>query len=332
MSTLSDKFVSFWELEEASGTRVDAVVATGNDLTDNNTVGQAVGKVGFAADFENDNSEYLSHANNTSLQTGDIDYSFNFWVNAESFPGQYCSLIIRDASSQREYIIFYDSVAARFTFSVFTAGVTQNNLTLSTFGALPLSTWVNINLWHDTAAGTINGSVNNGATDSILTAGPLQAAATAQFRIGSWEFFSDNRWDGLIDQVGFAKALLTTDEKTFLYNEGNGRSWAEIEAGITVATPAIAPNGGTFFAPQLVTLSDTTPNSSIYYTTDGSMPDDTDTLYTVPFLLSVDTTVKAIAYAPAMVTSAVATAVFDFEAASDINAGGRFVIRRRRKR
>src|SRR6056300_304684 len=47
--------VSFWKLDEASGTRVDAFGS--NDLTDNNTVGQGTGTVyANAADFERSNS------------------------------------------------------------------------------------------------------------------------------------------------------------------------------------------------------------------------------------------------------------------------------------
>jgi PKD repeat protein len=49
----------YWRLDEGSGTRYDAS-ASGNDLTDYNTVGSATGIVGLAADFERDNGEYLS--------------------------------------------------------------------------------------------------------------------------------------------------------------------------------------------------------------------------------------------------------------------------------
>src|SRR5690242_7518856 len=74
---------SFWQFEESSGTRFDST-PTGNNLTDNNTVGQGTGKVGFCCDFEQSNSEYLSINNNSSLQVGDDDFSFCFWVNFEA--------------------------------------------------------------------------------------------------------------------------------------------------------------------------------------------------------------------------------------------------------
>ena len=63
----------------------------------------------------------------------------------------------------------------------------------------------------------------------------------------------------------------------------------------TAATPTFSPLAGTFYSAQNVTLASTTENSTIYYTTDGSDPDDTDTPYTVAIPVNSTTTIKAIA-------------------------------------
>src|ERR1700759_3293924 len=47
--------------------------------------------------------------------------------------------------------------------------------------------------------------------------------------------------------------------------------------------------------PGVVTIQDTTPGSTIYYTTDGNAPSSSSTPYTAPFSVSVSSTVKAIA-------------------------------------
>jgi len=83
---LTDNLISFWGLEETSGTRVDAHGT--NNLTDNNTVTSATGKVGTAGQFTNANSEYLSITDNASLSTGDIDFSAQAWVYFDSFGTQ----------------------------------------------------------------------------------------------------------------------------------------------------------------------------------------------------------------------------------------------------
>ena len=82
---LTDNLIAFWELEEASGTRNDAHGS--NHLTDNNTVAQGTGKVGNCADFELDNSEYLSIADNAALSVGDEDFTIQAWFNIEANPG-----------------------------------------------------------------------------------------------------------------------------------------------------------------------------------------------------------------------------------------------------
>ena len=65
-------------------------------------------------------------------------------------------------------------------------------------------------------------------------------------------------------------------------------------------TPVISPWGGRFPAGvTTVTMSCETTSAAIYYTVDGSTPDNTDTLYTGPFTLSIGAsalTVKAVAY------------------------------------
>ena len=79
----------FWRLEETSGTRYD-LSTNKNNLTDNNTVGYAIGKIGNAADFEASNLEYLSitDAAQTGLDiTGEITISC--WIKPESIGSTY---------------------------------------------------------------------------------------------------------------------------------------------------------------------------------------------------------------------------------------------------
>ena len=63
----------------------------------------------------------------------------------------------------------------------------------------------------------------------------------------------------------------------------------------TVAEPVITPNGGNILDTQNITLSCATEGAAIYYTTNGTEPTASSTLYTAPFTLSESATVKAIA-------------------------------------
>ena len=80
--------------------------------------------------------------------------------------------------------------------------------------------------------------------------------------------------------------------------------------GSTVNTPQIIPNGGSFYPTQSVELSCTTDGASIYYTTDGTSPSSSSTLYTSAFTISSTCTVKAIATKSGMTDSSVAEATF----------------------
>jgi hypothetical protein len=222
-STLLTSLISYWKLEEASGTRADAVTASGNDLTDNNTVTQNPGIIANAAQFTRVNTEYLSHADNASLSTGDIDYTVAAWVYLDSKPGN-MGIIAKDSGgANREYVLQYTNASVRFVFTVLdTAGSTIGLVTANTFGAPSTGTWYLVVAWHDSVNNLVGISVNGGTADTAATTG-VPADKTATFYIGADQAVSN--WDGRIDEVGFWKKVLTATERTNLYNGGAGRTY-----------------------------------------------------------------------------------------------------------
>lgn len=62
---------------------------------------------------------------------------------------------------------------------------------------------------------------------------------------------------------------------------------------LKVASPLILPNSGSFTTPQTVTITTTSTGVSLRYTTDGSAPTPTSTLYTAPFAIGTTSTVNA---------------------------------------
>jgi beta-glucanase (GH16 family) len=83
----------------------------------------------------------------------------------------------------------------------------------------------------------------------------------------------------------------------------------------SAATPAIATTTAQSGA-VIVTLSDTTSGATIHYTTDGSTPTTTSPQYFAPFLVASNLTVNAIAAAPPLLNSSVATQTFSPNIAS----------------
>ena len=76
------------------------------------------------------------------------------------------------------------------------------------------------------------------------------------------------------------------------------------------AKPAFSAAAGTYTTAQTVTISDATPNATIYYTTNGTKPTTNSNVYSVPITVSTTETLEAIAAASGDSTSAVATATY----------------------
>lgn len=78
------------------------------------------------------------------------------------------------------------------------------------------------------------------------------------------------------------------------------------------AQPTFSQAGGLYTSPFDLTISSTTENASIYYTTDGTTPTTSSTLYTAPITISQTTTVKAFATANGYSNSLVSFATYTF--------------------
>jgi hypothetical protein len=76
------------------------------------------------------------------------------------------------------------------------------------------------------------------------------------------------------------------------------------------ATPVFSVPSGTYTSTQTVTLTDPSPGASIFYTLDGSIPTSSSTPYTAPITVAKTQTINAIAVAPGLANSAIASAVY----------------------
>jgi hypothetical protein len=77
-----------------------------------------------------------------------------------------------------------------------------------------------------------------------------------------------------------------------------------------VTTPTFSPAAGTYSSAQSVSISDSTSNATIYYTTNGTAPTTSSTVYTGPIPVSTTEKLEALAIATGDANSAVASAVY----------------------
>ena len=90
------------------------------------------------------------------------------------------------------------------------------------------------------------------------------------------------------------------------------------DSGITVETPSISPAGGTFTSAQTVSISCGTTGATIYYTLDGTDPNNSSSVYSAPLTVSSTTTVKAIAIKDGT-SSSIASATYTISTGTEAN-------------
>lgn len=278
MSLLTN-LVSFWKLDESTGNALDAHGS--NPLTDNGALGlgSGTGKINNGRVLSPTYSQYFSHADNADLSTGDIDFTFAGWIKPASFPS-FAGLLSKGTSgadAANEFQVYIDNTAgSRLAFTVGNGSV-NGTVVSATFGGMAVGNWYFFVAWHDSVNNVIGVSVNDASDTASYSSGGHDNSGA--FLLG--RLFGSQFWDGTIDEVGFWKRVLTSTERTQLYNSGNG-----------LAYPFTVTDSGTLSSTlDALTLSGTggvpTTNGNLTVllgnltgTGTGGVPTDTGTLST----------------------------------------------------
>jgi len=240
-----DGLASFWKLEEAEATRYDCMgdCCWGtNHLTDNNTVGRAVGQIGYAADFVAANGECLTSPDSPDLSAHG-DFTIATWLRLTS-KSEWETAIAKWAwtINRREYCL--GIAADRFVFLTSADGSDDvDTVYADNLGSPALGQWYFVVVWYDAISGTNNIQVNNGEVDSGAARGVLDSDSI--FSVGCAMLGSGPNmpWDGEVDAVGLWQRVLTAEEREYLWNDGNGREYpcCGIAATPIPATPTPDP-------------------------------------------------------------------------------------------
>jgi len=208
--------LAYWLMGEATGAaRVDSVA--GLSLAVNGTVSQVAGKQGNAAGAIG-SPNYLSIADNATMSTGDIDFTFAGWVyltTKTATRALFSKANAADAAGT-EYELEYGIGTDRFVFRV-SNGTTQSFANSNSAPAI--GTWYFVVCWHDSVNNVIGIQVDNGAAATTAHTGGAQDSA---FPFEVFRAFGSTYSDGRVDELAFWKRILTAQEKTFLYNNGTG--------------------------------------------------------------------------------------------------------------
>ncbi len=206
-STLVNGLVSYWSLDEASGTRVDSIAASGNDLTDNNTVGSAPGMHNAAASFVTGNNEWLSLGAPINLEQY-TSWTVSFWTNQPTLPDN-----VEIGAWANDGWVFYWTNGTTPTLYVYGNGANDTATWGSPITATAwhhiLGGWDGTNIWISVDGGVPITTAHNKA--------PNDGAINFGIPIGATWF------NGNIDEFSIWSRDLLPDERTALYNLGVGK-------------------------------------------------------------------------------------------------------------
>jgi hypothetical protein len=161
------------------------------------------------------------------------------------------------------------------------------------------------------ANGTTNGIVWNVRTDAFGAPGPEilyahDAANVSRLLYSSGQNASrDNPGNAVkfaVPTAANGRVYVGAEYQLSVYGLLNGATQA--------AEPVINPAGQLFHPSIQVTITDSSPNAQIFYTTDGSTPTTASTVYTGPFNISSTQTVKAIADGAGYLASLIASETY----------------------
>lgn len=218
------------------------------------------------------------------------------------------------------------AVTANARLFDFGNGATDNNFYLSQPNNTDFSFYVYSNSSPTsvtaTSAVTLNQyqvleAVHTGSTTaSLFTTGTLKtqgSVANIATTTRSGNFLGRDYAGSLFFQGQIAEVIIYNKALTAQERKGV-ESYLFSRYAIAVSSPIISPDRGVFSSSQSVSMTGD-PGASIYYTTDGSTPTTSSTLYTGPFSVTSTSTVKAIAV-QTFGTSSVADAFIQIDSAT----------------
>jgi hypothetical protein len=231
---LTDNLIGYWDLDEASGTRVNDHTPGTHDLTDNGTVGSASHASTTVADFEADVPEYLSRTDHADFDLGaEVGMTIAAWVRAETL-GTTRSIFTKDDDTNVEYQLRFHS-SGNFTLHSYGATGNANEGAVADTVSVATATDYFVVCWHDPTANQVGIQCNNNTASTVShTAGIF--AGTGTIRVGQNGF--NQPWDGYIWRVGFWRRALTSGERTELYNSGAGLAYSGLSGSATPSPAA----------------------------------------------------------------------------------------------
>ena len=222
------KLTSFWSMDETSGSRQDSIGS--NHLSVSGSVSTADGVRGSgdtAAAFTGSGALVASDSASLSIPGGGAHCLFG-WVKVASNSGTQFMAAKWDAAgaASLEYAI---SLQGGTVYGQ-NGGSAYSNAAVSPPAA---GSWMFQILWRDPADGKVRMQLNNGAV-AVSSSASNPSDTSTPFAFGQAGSNSIGRATMTMQRWGWIKGdILTAEEREWLYNSGQGRTLAELQAAAT---------------------------------------------------------------------------------------------------
>ena len=247
--------------------------------------------IALAANELDDGTYDAAYSDTIDAATGGSG-SFTYAVTAGSLPGGL------NLNSSTGVIAGTASAGGDFTFTITATDAVNAETASAVYG-------ITINKINQTITGTMSYSKTFGDADFALD---MAAGSEVTYAIADGSEYI-TLTDGTVHIKDFGTAHITASAAA----NANYNAAADVTITLniapagTVAAPTTSAAAGGVEKGDTVTLATTTDGAAIHYTTDGSDPDETDTLYSGAIAITAAGTVKAIAVKPGYTDSAVAS-------------------------
>jgi hypothetical protein len=229
-AALRNGLLAYWPMNEtATSGDVTAVDWTnrGNNLTSNNSVLSAEGKIGNGRQFVRSNSEWLS-VTSADFNLGEVAWTIAFWFFVPTgATNSRFNILGKDVSGSRHFVIAFniDAVGANtidaLAFQFYYANGSNSLVNLT---SVSRNAWHFVAMTHAANSTSIVCNLDRTSTaTNTRTGATTWASINSALNVGRREFsgFADYA-DVSVDELAVWSRDLSSDELDKLYNSGSG--------------------------------------------------------------------------------------------------------------
>lgn len=223
VNTWTQNLISRWKFDTSTAIMLNDSYGS-NNLTNSSAGWTSSGKIGGATDLNASSIAYLTITSNASLVATNTDFCWAFWCQGVNGNPPFFPQIVwkSNGGNSINYIVNFDNDTLAGHFQMNVGDGVANTVTAISTVACGTGTWHLVIAWFTIADKKCHISVDNETPiDSPALPGNIFAATNALSFGSNSSAFSTN-CPVLLDDCSFWKRVLTSNERSNLWNAGSG--------------------------------------------------------------------------------------------------------------